>query len=324
MQNKSVLSMGNAVLSLRLVIGWTYFSAFWRRLILENKLDPEAAGYIGEKFNHFLPNALFIKPLIQYLVENPEALFWNMWIFTLVEGIVGLLLILGYKTRLMSIAVFFLAMGILLGSGWIGTTCLDEWQIGVLGLAGGFTLFQAGSGKISLDYFFHKNQYIQHENEWNIISYKKFSSYFLGFSFFILFVTLFTNQIFHGGVYGTLHNKSVKPQVEISNLTQQQNKVSFDVMRIEGADVYGSFLIQIDFHDHQNEIIKSLDMKALANLDHQQISNYYVAKVAPHKHSLVLPLGAKANLNFHIENKIHKVVLTDISGLQWEQTITNL
>ncbi len=80
MQNKSVLSMGNAVLALRLVIGWTYFSAFWRRLILENKLDPEAAGYIGEKFNHFLPNALFIKPLIQYLVENPEALLWNMWI----------------------------------------------------------------------------------------------------------------------------------------------------------------------------------------------------------------------------------------------------
>ncbi|WP_334126144.1 TQO small subunit DoxD [Empedobacter brevis] len=324
MQNKSVLSMGNAVLALRLVIGWTYFSAFWRRLILENKLDPEAAGYIGEKFNHFLPNALFIKPLIQYLVENPEALFWNMWIFTLVEGIVGLLLILGYKTRLMSMAVFFLAMGILLGSGWIGTTCLDEWQIGVLGLAGGFTLFQAGSGKISLDYFFHRNQYIQQEYEWNITSYKKFSPYFLGFSFFILFVTLFTNQVFHGGIYGTLHNKSVKPQVEISNLTQQQNKVSFDVMRIEGADVYGSFLIQIDFHNHQNEIIKSLDMKALANLDHQQISNYYVAKVAPHKHSLVLPLGAKANLNFHIENKIHKVVLTDISGLQWEQTITNL
>ena len=109
MQNKSVLSMGNAELALRLVIGWTYFSAFWRRLILENKLDPEAAGYIGEKFNHFLPNALFIKPLIQYLVENPEALLWNMWIFTIVEGVVGLLLMLGYKTRIMSIAVFFLA-----------------------------------------------------------------------------------------------------------------------------------------------------------------------------------------------------------------------
>ena len=324
MQNKSVLSMGNAVLALRLVIGWTYFSAFWRRLILENKLDPETAGYIGEKFNHFLPNALFIKPLIQYLVENPEALLWNMWIFTIVEGVVGLLIMLGYKTRLMSIAVFFLAMGILLGSGWIGTTCLDEWQIGVLGLAGGFTLFQAGSGKISLDYFFNKNQFIKQENNWNSISFQKYRPYFVGFSFFILFVTLFTNQVFHGGVYGTLHNKSVKPKVEITNLKQHQNKVSFDLMRIEGADVYGSFLIQIDFHNHQNEIIESLDMKELSNLDKQQISNYYVAKVTPHKHSLVLPLGAKANLNFDISDKIQKVVLTDISGLQWEQTITNL
>jgi len=31
---------GLFTLSLRLVVGWTYFSAFWRRLILENKLDP--------------------------------------------------------------------------------------------------------------------------------------------------------------------------------------------------------------------------------------------------------------------------------------------
>ncbi|WP_413533160.1 TQO small subunit DoxD [Empedobacter brevis] len=324
MQNKSVLSMGNAVLALRLVIGWTYFSAFWRRLILENKLDPEAAGYIGEKFNHFLPNALFIKPLIQYLVENPEALLWNMWIFTIIEGIVGLLLMLGYKTRTMSIGVFFLAMGILLGSGWIGTTCLDEWQIGVLGLAGGFTLFQAGSGKISFDYFLHKNKFVEQENNWISVSIKKYSPYFVGFSFFILFITLFTNQVFHGGVYGTLHNKSVKPKVEISNLKQHQNKVSFDVMRIEGADVYGSFLIQIDFHNDENELIKSLDMKDLSNLKKEQISNYYVAKVTPHKHSLVLPLGAKATLNFDISDKIHKVTLTDISGLQWEQTLTNL
>ncbi len=135
---------------------------------------------------------------------------------TIVEGVVGLLLTLGYKTRIMSIAVFFLAMGILLGSGWIGTTCLDEWQIGVLGLAGGFTLFQAGSGKISLDYFFNKNQFIQTENNWNSISFQKYRPYFVGFSFFILFVTLFTNQVFHGGVYGTLHNKSVKPKVEIT------------------------------------------------------------------------------------------------------------
>ncbi|RRN78003.1 DoxX family membrane protein, partial [Pseudoxanthomonas sp. SGD-10] len=125
---------GLFTLSLRWVIGWTYFSAFWRRLVLDNKLIPEEAGYIGEKFNHFLPNALGIKPIIEYLVSNPDALHIAMVAFTIVEAIVGLFIILGLFTRLMSVGVFFLAMGILLGSGWLGTTCLDEWQIGILGV----------------------------------------------------------------------------------------------------------------------------------------------------------------------------------------------
>ena len=35
---------GTFTLALRLVVGWTYFSAFWRRLILENKLNPDVSG----------------------------------------------------------------------------------------------------------------------------------------------------------------------------------------------------------------------------------------------------------------------------------------
>jgi thiosulfate dehydrogenase [quinone] large subunit len=145
-------------------IGWTYFSAFWRRVALENKLDPETAGYIGEKFNAFLPNALGIKPIIKYLVENPDALWINMVIFTIVEGIVGLAIMFGLFTRIMSIGVFGLAMGILLGSGWIGTTCLDEWQIGILGIATGFVLFLTGSGKYSLDNYLMKNNFSFYPN----------------------------------------------------------------------------------------------------------------------------------------------------------------
>ena len=138
-------------LALRLVVGWTYFSAFWRRLVLENKLVEDAPGYIGEKFNHFLPNSLGIKPVIEYLVSTPDILWWAMVLFTIIEAIVGLLFILGYFTRLASAGVIGLAGGILLGSGWIGSTCLDEWQIGVLGVASGFTVFMTGGGFYSLD-----------------------------------------------------------------------------------------------------------------------------------------------------------------------------
>lgn len=143
---------GIFTLSLRLIVGWTYFSAFWRRLVLENKLIPDSTGYIGEKFNHFLPNSIGIKPIIEYLVSTPDLLWWAMVIFTIIEGVVGLLYMLGFFTRLMSIGVFSLAFGILLGSGWLGTTCLDEWQIGILGVSAGFTIFLSGGGKYSLDY----------------------------------------------------------------------------------------------------------------------------------------------------------------------------
>ena len=339
MQNQKTLQSyqmaGLFTLSLRLVVGWTYFSAFWRRLVLENKLDPEAAGYIGEKFNHFLPNALGIKPIIEYLVSNPDALWWSMTIFTIVEAVVGLFMMLGLFTRFMSIGVFFLAMGILLGSGWLGTTCLDEWQIGILGLAAGFTIFLSGSGKYSIDYLLQKNNF-------KIASYKIFNWFgsgilpvkvntlnrlVLGGSAFILFMTLLTNQYFHGGVWGTLHNKSVKPKIEISHSEINNGKLSFQIFRTEGADVYGSFLIGIKLLDKENKVVLELDQNALSDFPKENIKNKYVAKVKSSKHSMIIPLGAKATLSIEEKNLSllqsgeYQIQLTDISGATWSDKI---
>lgn len=65
-------------LPIRLIIGWTYFSAFWRRVALADKLNPDLPGYIGEKFNHFLPNAIGIGPIIEYLNTHPDLLRTSM------------------------------------------------------------------------------------------------------------------------------------------------------------------------------------------------------------------------------------------------------
>ena len=276
---------GLFTLPLRWVIGWTYFSAFWRRLILDNKLIPEEAGYIGEKFNHFLPNALFIKPLIEYLVSNPDALQISMITFTIVEAIVGLFIILGLFTRLMSIGIFFLAMGILLGSGWIGTTCLDEWQIGVLGVASGFVLFLTGSSTYSLDNYLKNKSYPFTEKKWfaflgsGELPIKNLAPKVLVMSLIILGLTLFTNQYFHGGVFGTLHNKSVKPKVEISNIQHNGSQLTFQLFRVEGADVYGSFLIGIQVLDENNQVVKSIGQEELASFPKEKINNHYVAKI---------------------------------------------
>ena len=326
---------GLLTLAIRLVVGWTYFSAFWRRTILADKLDPEVAGYIGEKFNHFLPHALGIKPLIQYLVENPDILWLNMVIFTIIEGIVGLFIIFGLFTRIMSIGVFGLAMGILLGSGWIGTTCLDEWQIGVLGIATGFVLFLTGSGTYSLDNYLIKNKFTITKKKWfpwlgsGIIPIKNsvFPKVVLIGSLLILGMTLMTNQIFHGGLWGTLHNKSVKPKLEITEGRINNNTLAFDIYRTEGVDVYGAWVIKIELLNKQNHTIFALTQADLAKLEKEHISNYYVAKVKPGKHSLIVPLGAKANLNLknetlmHLPNGTYTLKITDISGIYWTHNI---
>ncbi|MBL7970321.1 MAG: DoxX family membrane protein [Prolixibacteraceae bacterium] len=327
---------GLFTLSLRLVVGWTYFSAFWRRLVLENKLDPEAAGYIGEKFNHFLPNALGIKPIIEYLVSNPDALWLAMAVFTIVEAIVGLFIMLGLFTRLMSIGVFGLAMGILLGSGWIGTTCLDEWQIGILGIAAGFTLFFSGSGQFSLDYYLLRRYPALARNKWFSwlgsgvlpVKIKVLPRIVLAGSVLILFITLFTNQYFHGGVWGDLHNKSVKPKIEIEQAKLSGDLLSFQVFRVEGADVYGSFLIGIELIGTDKSGILKLNGDDLARFAPENIDNSYVTKVKPGKHSLVIPLGAKAVLSVRNEafadlpSGNYQLVLTDISGATWTAEIT--
>ncbi len=324
---------GLFTLSLRWVIGWTYFSAFWRRLILANKLIPEEPGYIGEKFNHFLPNALGIKPIIEYLVSNPDALQTAMVTFTVVEAIVGLFIILGLFTRLMGIGVFFLALGILLGSGWIGTTCLDEWQIGVLGIAGGFTIFLTGSGAYSLDNFLMNKPYRFTRGKWfsfvgsGRLPVKNLRPVVLVASVLIFGLTLFTNQYFHGGVFGTLHNKSVKPKVEISNVQHDGSQLTFQLFRVEGADVYGSFLIGIQVLNEKGEVVKSIGQNELAQFPKDKIKNHYVTKIKTGTHSLILPLGAKADLTIDLAGVTLKnnysLKLIDISGMEWTAEIMN-
>lgn len=318
---------GLFTLSLRWIIGWTYFSAFWRRLILENKLIPEEAGYIGEKFNHFLPNALGIKPLIEYLVLNPEKLQTAMVVFTIVEAIVGLFIILGLFTRLMSIGVFFLAMGILLGSGWIGTTCLDEWQIGVLGIASGFTLFLSGSSHYSLDYYLIKKQYAFTSKKWfsylgsGLLPIRNLKVVVLIISIGLFGLTLYTNQYFHGGVFGKLHNKSVKPKLELSEVRLSPTQLTFQVYRVEGADVYGSFLIGMEIMDADGNTVQRLGQKELSKLPLEGIKNHYVTKIKPGKHSLIIPLGAKADITLNLESPVrenYSLKLIDISGIEWQ------
>lgn len=319
------------LLPLRLVVGWTYFSAFWRRAILADKLDPSAPGYVGEKFNNFLPNALGIKPVISYLVLHPDLLKWSMLAFTMVEALVGLCLMLGIFTRTMGASAVLLALGILLGAGWLGTTCLDEWQIGILGIASGVALLLSGGGEHSVDALLSRKGLGFTRAKcfaWLASGELKVrkSVVVIGAAA-MLSVTLVTNQYFHGGVYGPLHNKSIKPVVKIADASITDGGLRFTVYRTEGVDVYGSFLVSVALLDNGKTIFKVAGPQ-LSQLPMSDIVNYNVAAVKPGTCGLVIPLGGKARISLDTgtaaidRNRSYTLFLTDVSGARWQKPVT--
>lgn len=315
---------------LRWVTGWLFFSAFWRRLILENKLDPEGLGYVGEKFNHFFPNAIIVKPMIHFMITHPDFLHIFLIVFTVIEALVGLGLLLGLFTRASALGVFLLSIGILFGAGWLGTTCLDEWQIGVLGIIAGLVMMVAGADKFSLDRLLHAKFPKAGEKYWfrylssgNLpLSNKTFTAISLFIALFSIFITLYTNQVFHGGVWGKLHNLSLKPNIVISNAKYDISKgLSFDLFRDQGVDTYGAFITRISLKDDKGNIVEDLSYNELSEIPDQAIGNYYIAKVKTGKNSLIIPLGAKARIILPIsitDSGSYLIEVEDISGKVWE------
>ena len=326
----SSLLLGDVLFPLRLVIGWTYFSAFWRRLILENKLIPDDPGYIGEKFNHFLPNAFLIKPALEFFLTHPELLWWKLLLFTLLEAVVGLALFMGFMTRIAGILISMMAMGILLGAGWLGTTCLDEWQIGILGVSTGIAFALAGGGKYSIDHFLTSRcpKVIRRPfgllfSCGDLIKPHNLSRVALIGGMGVFALTLLTNQIFHGGVCGPLHNKSLVPKLLITEPRVSSEGLRFTVNRVEGADTYGSFLIGVKLLDASGKEVSSWSAEDLSKIPLQDIFNRYIAKIKPEVHSLIIPLGAKAEILLRngmvqrLPSGDYTLELVDISGVQW-------
>ncbi|TXI56385.1 MAG: hypothetical protein E6Q54_10765 [Mycolicibacter arupensis] len=144
----------------------------------------------------------------------------------------------------------------------------------------------------------------------------------------VLSLTLFTNQYFHGGLYGPLHNKSIAPTIEISDARIDTDVLRFTIYRTDGVDVYGSFLIGVAVTDDTaGKKVVNLNADQLSRLPQHVIANRYIAKVKPGAHSLIVPLGAKAELTMNTgsarPNTDHRyrLTLTDISGATWSQEI---
>lgn len=321
---------------IRWVVGWLFFSAFWRRAVLAPiKLDPNSPAYAGHKFNHFLPHALGIKSLLEYLIVHPTFLYIFLVTFTIIECLVGLALLLGFATRLASLGIVLLSWGILMGSGWLGTTCLDEWQIGAMGVAGGLVLLLTGSGPWSLDAVWQKKWPNAAKKKWLVyltsgeLETGKVKKVTMVFSLFAIVLTLFTNQAFFSGVWGKPHNPSKQPHITLSNLSlQKSGDLKLNIYRDGGPDTYGAFIIDIKVKNSEGKIVEDFSSDVLAKIPASNIKNQYLNKIQPTQYALLAPLGAKATIslsstmNQPIDEDQYSILLTDVSGIQWKGTTT--
>ena len=73
--SKAYILAGIFTLSLRLIVGWTYFSAFWRRLVFENKLIADGTDTLEKNSIIFFPIPLASNRLLTW-ISTPDLLWW--------------------------------------------------------------------------------------------------------------------------------------------------------------------------------------------------------------------------------------------------------
>lgn len=145
--------------ALRFVIGFQFLSAFIRRYInAPAKMNPASPAFLGHKFSTFYPHAIWpVKPILLAIIQRPNIAFGFLTFFSIIELLVGLFLITGTLTKLAGFGGAVLSLMILLGSGWMGTSCVDEWQIGTVeGIAAMIFMF-TGSGKLGVDHWLRRH-----------------------------------------------------------------------------------------------------------------------------------------------------------------------
>lgn len=319
--------LGDLALPMRVVVGWMYFSAFLRRLFYATgKMDPHSPLWVGGKVEGFWPHAIFVGPIILNILHHLEFLALFLWVFTILEGITGSFLILGLFTRPIALVSTGLYLALLLPAGWIGTTCLDEWQIGVTGIGMSLVLFLTGGGHFSLDNLIFKgNSFIDRIFEGFIA--RNFKNLVIGLTIFSAFMTLFSYQYFFSGLTGPLHNPSKPIDLAFKNIQLNKNgDLKFWVARVGGNDVYGAFITKISVIDGQGKEVLSFNPQDLSKAKVENEINIH--KVTPNQFSIIVPLGARAivevtpSSSLNLSPGTYKIKFYDVSGKAFEKTVT--
>ncbi|MFM2484728.1 TQO small subunit DoxD [Celerinatantimonas yamalensis] len=303
---------GIMALAIRLVSGWTYWGGASRRLIYATaKLDPTSHAYLANKLVHAAPGmALDLSGFMYWLLNHSTLLHVAIIFFTLVELVVGVGLIIGFATRLMSIIGLGLACTLMIIFGWMGTTCLDEWTMAALGFATSAVTLLTGGGRYAVDQLFQGA--IERKNilwaRWLTSGPLPLSTpQVIKFSTIMGIVSILFTVGFYGYNFGALVTPLGKRidnahhTVALSQATIQGNLLKVHSYITTGPDTQGAYIAQVslsqDGHVLATYPASSLKDKTIVTI-HNQFAPWSTCKAMAY--AVRCQLGSKATWSFKL------------------------
>ncbi|MEL0636076.1 TQO small subunit DoxD [Marinomonas sp. TI.3.20] len=301
---------GLMALAVRLITGWIYWGGASRRLIYAPlKLDPTSHAYLANKLVHAAPGMAFdLSGVMYWLLAHGTLLYISIIFFTLVELVVGVGLIIGFATRLMSLISIGLACTLMVIFGWMGTTCLDEWTMAAFGFATASVTLITGGGKYSVDQLF-QSKFEKNNMNWarwltsgplplSMPQLVKFSVIMGGLS--ILFTVAFYGYNF-GALVTPLGKRidNANHYVALSQAKIDGNKIDVNSYINAGPDTQGAYITQVTVMQN-NQAIATYPATSLKDPTAVTINNQFApwstCKAMPY--AVRCQLGSKATWSF--------------------------
>ncbi|HJK99564.1 MAG TPA: TQO small subunit DoxA domain-containing protein, partial [Polyangiaceae bacterium LLY-WYZ-14_1] len=221
-------------------------------------------------------------------------------------------------------------------SGWLGPTCLSEWHTASLLIPSGGLLAVLGAGELSLDHALGRRMpglARRWPARWSMggaPSRRRAPPrrLILGVSVALLAYMMGTNQVFHGGVWGPLHNHSTVPGIEVgAPVLDSSGELRVSLYRDRGPETWGAHVVEIRLVTPAGEVLHRYPAAALRSLDRERIVNVYVNEVQPGPHALEVPLGARATVALPLPARLRtsdvawRVEVAEVGGLVFRSEI---
>lgn len=333
-----------ALLAVRFVQGWIYWGGGTRRFIYApSKLDT-AGHWMAYKFQTAMPGALLgTDHLVAWLLQHFTFLYLGVIVFSAVELVAGLMLIVGLFTRVAAVVTIGLSIVLMLLFGWQGATCIDEWTMAAANFAMGITLFLAGGGAYSVDSWLAKRSPKLAASRWfNWVggdsalpvsegAFKRLAMVL--FAITVGFVVLTYNH-YRGSVVTPFHGGPVSPSKHHWTLSDGKlsadGTVQFHAYVDAGTPAEPSNVLRASLVSAGGQIVEEWDGMLLARTPKQAFKNDFAyQKIHSGKFGLTGPVGSQATVELapvkgglNLPSGNYTLQLVSVNGHVWSLPLT--